>query len=292
MEQELNDFVRFLKEIKKASNNTVQAYQNDLRKLLFFLEKQNITTVNKISETSLNSYILSLEKEGLSPASVTRNIASMKAFLLYLIKHGELQGDPSERIKPPKVDKKAPYIPPIALVDQLLTQPDLTTRKGIRDKAMLELLYATGLKVSELIAIKTSDINLSSGYITCRGVNKERNIPIGRTAVKALQSYLEKRTDLSIQTENDFLFLNSIGKQISRQGFWKILKFYAKAAGLADITPNTLRHSFAAHLIENGADIESVQEFMGHSDITTTGLYLKSRNQSSREVYMKSHPRA
>jgi integrase/recombinase XerD len=291
MEQYINDFIMYLEEVKHSSKNTLQAYQNDLKKLQLFLEKQNIIQVAKISETSLNSYILTLEKEGLSPASVSRNIAAMKAFLLYLLKHGLLSGDPSERIKPPKVQKKSPMIIDTTLVDKLLQQPDHHTKKGIRDRAMLEILYATGIKVSELISMKETDINLSGRYITC-GDKRERNIPFGKSAKAALQEYLTIRSADFNKKNSDILFLNSSGEQLSRQGLWKILKIYAKLVGIEDINPNIIRHSFAAHMIDNGADLGSVQEFLGHADITTTQLYLTHSYKNSREVYMNTHPRA
>jgi integrase/recombinase XerD len=291
MEQYINDFITYLNEVKQAAPNTLQAYQNDLRKLQLFLEKQDINSAAKISETSLNSYILTLEREGLSPASVSRNISSMKAFLLYLIKHGLLVDDPSDRIKPPKVKKKTPQIIDTSLVDKLLQQPNLKTKKGIRDRAMMELLYATGVKVSELLAMKGSDINLTGRYITC-GEKRERSIPFGKSAKTALQEYLAIRSTCFNKKDSDFLFLNSSGEPLSRQGLWKILKAYAKLVGLEEINPNAIRHSFAAHMIDNGADLGSVQELLGHSDITSTQLYLTHGYKNSREVYMNTHPRA
>jgi Site-specific recombinase XerD len=291
MEQYFNDFIGYLQEIRHASKNTLQAYQNDLKKLQNFFEKQDINSVTKISETCLNSYVLTLEKEGLSPASVSRNIAAMKAFILYLLKNGIIQGDPSERIKPPKVQKKMPQVLETSTIDKLLGQPDLKTKKGIRDRAILELLYATGIKVTELITMKVGDINLSARYITC-GDKRERVIPFGKSAKSALQDYLKVRPNDFDLNNNDILFLNTSGEQLSRQGLWKILKTYAKTAGLQAINPNTIRHSFAAHLIDNGADLGSVQEFLGHSDITTTQLYLAQSYKNSREVYMNTHPRA
>ncbi|MHB8131996.1 MAG: tyrosine recombinase [Mobilitalea sp.] len=291
MEQYINDFITYLCEVKKASKNTLQAYHNDLKKLQHFFEKQNINSLAKISETGLNSYILSLEKEGLSPASVSRNIAAMKSFLLYLIKHGLMFGDPSERIKPPKVLKKTPQIIETSLVDKLMHQPDINTNKGIRDRAMLELLYATGVKVSELISMKVTDVNLAGKYITC-GERRERNIPFGKSAKAAIQEYLAIRPENFNKNNSELLFLNSSGEQLSRQGLWKILKVYAKLAGIEEMNPNAIRHSFAAHMIDNGADLGSVQEFLGHADITTTQLYLTQSYKNSREVYMNTHPRA
>jgi len=291
MEQYIDAFITYLLEVKHSSMNTIQAYQNDLKKLQNFFEKQNITTVTKISETSLNSYVLSLEKEGLSPASVSRNIASIKSFLLYLLKQGKIVGDPSERLKSPRVPKKSPQIINTSLMEKLLQQPDTKAKKGIRDKAMLELMYATGMKVSELITIKVTDINLAARYVTC-GEKKERNIPFGKPAKEALQGYLDIRQDAFNKLAIDALFLNSSGEQLSRQGFWKILNTYAKDVGIDNINPNMIRHSFAAHLIDNGADLGSVSEFLGHSDITTTQLYFPQSHKSTREIYMNTHPRA
>lgn len=291
MEHYMNEFITYLREVKHASKNTLQAYQNDLKKLQLFFEKQHIDSLTKISETNLNSYILSLEKDGLSPASVSRNIAAMKSFILYLIKHGYIQGDPSERIKPPKVQKKVPTVIEEASVDKLLGLPDLSTGKGLRDRAILELLYATGIKVSELISLKLSDINLNTRYIVCKE-RRERIIPFGKAAKSAVEDYLNIRSIHFDKGSSEYLFLNSSGEQLSRQGLWKILKTYAKPAGLANINPNAIRHSFAAHLIDNGADLGSVQEFLGHADITTTQLYLSQGYKNSREVYMNAHPRA
>jgi integrase/recombinase XerD len=290
MEQYIHDFITYLQDTKHASKNTLQAYQNDLKKLQYFLEKQSIRSVNKINETNLNSYILTLEKNGMSPASVSRNIAAIKAFLLYLIKHGIMIGDPSERINPPRVQKKSPRVIDTELIEQLLIQPDSNTKKGLRDRAMLELLYATGMKVSELIMLKLGDVNLTGRYITC-GERRERSIPFGQTAKKALSEYLEIRKEGFDKKNKDYLFLNSSGEPLTRQGLWKILKTYAKAAGMQEINPNLIRHSFAAHLIENGADLGSVQEFLGHADISTTQLYLSHSYKNSREVYMNTHPR-
>lgn len=286
MKQQIEDFIRYLQEVKHASLNTVRSYQNDLFKMESYLSRQGIKTASKITETSLNSYVLYLEKDGMSPASVSRNIASMKAFLLYLLRNGSISHDPSERIKAPKVIKKPPYILDEKKIIELLKQPDITTGKGIRDRAMLELLYATGIKVSELINIRLSDVNLFGKYITC-GERQERIIPFGSAAKKALKAYLDIREVTFNKRNKDYLFLNSHGEQLSRQGFWKILKEYAKRAGVEDINPNTIRHSFAAHMIDNGADIGVVQRFLGYTD-----LYLTHSNQNIREVYMNTHPRA
>lgn len=291
MEQFINDFLAYLRDVKNASENTLQAYMNDLKKLHSFCNKQGILSVTKISETSLKSYVLGLENEGLSPSSITRNIAAVKAFLLFLIKHQIILTDPSERIKPPPFRKKAPQVLDTVMINKLLGQPDIKTKKGIRDRAILELLYATGIKVSELITVRLSDINMTGKYISCKEY-KERNIPFGNSAKKALQEYLNIRTREYDKNNNDFLFLNTSGKPLSRQGLWKILKYYADIAGLTDVNPNSIRHSFAAHMLDNGADLGSVQEFLGHSDISTTQLYITPNYKNSREVYMNTHPRA
>jgi integrase/recombinase XerD len=291
MKEYIEAFTVYLQEVRQSSLNTIRAYQNDLRKLESYLIQQGIESTSKITETSLNSYVLSLEKEGLSPSTVSRHIASMKAYLLFLLKNGSIKGDPSERIKSPKVIKKPPKILEEDKILALLNMPDVHTSKGIRDKAMLELLYATGMKVSELTCVKISDINLTGKYLTC-GDKNERSIPFGYAAKDALVSYIDIREALCIKKYNEYLFLNSQGEQLSRQGFWKILKGYAKEVGLQDINPNMIRHSFAAHMIENGADLGVVQKFLGHSDISTTQLYLTHNHQNSREVYANSHPRA
>lgn len=291
MDQYINEFVGYLEEVKQASPNTIGAYRNDLKKLEIFLSNQGIHTPTKITETSLNSYILTLEKEGMTANTVSRNIASIKAFTLYLIKSGHMQSDPTERMKPPKIIKKAPTVIESSVIDQLLQQPDLDTVKGIRDKAMLELMYATGIKVTELISLKVEDINLSTKILSC-GERRERVIPFGTTAMEALHNYMTIREEHFNKKDRSYLFLNSAGDQLSRQGFWKILKTYAKTVGVEDVNPSVLRHSFAAHMIENGADLISVQEFLGHSDISTTQLYLPHQAKSSREVYMSTHPRA
>lgn len=293
MTKQIEDFTLYLGVVKNSSQNTIRAYENDLMKMTSYMDEQGINDVTKITETSLNSYVLSLEKEGMSPASVSRHIASMKSFMLFLLKNGNIKGDPSERIKSPKVIKKSPPILDKEQIISLINQPDINTSKGIRDKAMLELMYATGMKVSEMTGIKVSDINIIGSYLTC-GDKQERNIPFGAAARNALKSYMDIRSSLfnNSDTDNEYLFLNSHGEQLSRQGLWKILKGYAYEAGIKDVNPSMIRNSFAAHMIDNGADIGVVQKFLGHTDISNTQIYLTRKNQNSREVYMNSHPRA
>ncbi len=291
MEKYINNFIDYLNNVKKSSTNTILAYTRDLKKLQGFLDNANVSNVSHISETLLNSYILHLEKKGFSPSSVARNIASIKAFMLYLLKNGHISSDPSERIKAPKVDAKPPRTLNLDQINQLLDMPDLSTKKGIRDKAMLEILYATGMKVSEIIGIKVSDINLKSRFISC-GSRRERNIPFGKTCKKAIEAYLEIRQNAFNKNNLDYLFLNFSGNKLTRQGFWKILKEYSDKMGLEDISPNVIRHSFATHMIDNGADLESLQEFLGHSDLSSTQNYLHKEYKNSRQVYLDTHPRA
>ncbi|WOO36469.1 tyrosine recombinase [Anaerocolumna sp. AGMB13020] len=294
MKAALQEFITYMTEVKNASVNTCLSYKNDLTKLINYMYKQNITEEDKISETSLNSYVLTLEKEGLSPATVSRNIASIKAFILYLIKHGKMKHDPTERMKSPKIEKKPHTSLSTEEVSGLLDQPNINTIKGMRDKAMLELLYATGIRVTELISIKLEDLNLKNRFLRCAGAKKERLIPFGNMAKHALENYFSfGRPNLVGSVSTDFLFTNLSGEPMSRQGFWKLLKSYGKNAGITmEITPQILRNSFAAHMIENGADLRSIQEFLGHADISTTQFYLQSGDRKLTKVYTDTHPRA
>jgi integrase/recombinase XerD len=294
MNNALQDFLTYLRDIKNASVNTIASYQMDLKKLFGYLESQNVTDTQKISETILNSYILSMEREGRSPATVSRHIASIKAFVLYLIKKGILHEDPTERMHNPKVEKKPPITLTLEEINRLFEQPDLHCSKGIRDKAMLELLYATGIRVSELVSLQVSNVNTKNKYITIINNKNERIIPYGTMAKQSLDIYLlQVRDKLLDHTESDLLFLNLNGEKMSRQGFWKIMKAYVKEAGIKkEITPQTVRHSFAVHMMENGADLQSVGELLGHVDVTSTQVYIQGRHKKLREVYLESHPRA
>lgn len=287
------EFVTYLRTVKKTSHNTEVSYERDLRKMERYLAAQQVTELGKVSETFLNSYMLYLEREQLSPATVSRNVAAIRAFYQYVMRQKYVEEDPSENLRPPRVERKAPEILSVEEVDLLMNQPDTDTIKGLRDKAMLEILYATGIRVSELIHLKMSDLHLSLGYICCSEADKERVIPFGKTAGEALKRYLEYgRSGLIREETCDFLFLNCSGKPMSRQGFWKVLKGYGKSAGITvDLTPCILRHSFAAHLLQNGADLKSVQEMLGHSDISTTQMYLNMGLFRMRSVYNRAHPR-
>lgn len=293
MTQDIQNFIQYLHEEKQTSANTEVSYARDLKKMQQFLLAQGICSVGEVTATSLNSYILFLEKEGRKPATISRSIASMKAFYHYMEKERRVVSDPSERLKAPKIEKKIPTILTTEEVNRLLEQPGGISPKELRDKAMLELLYATGIRVSELISLKVENVNLAMEYLICSYMNKERMIPFGSIAKDALGRYLEQgRPRFATEETGDWLFTNCSGQPMSRQGFWKLIKAYGKRAGIeAEITPHMLRHSFAAHMVNNGADLKSVQEMLGHSDISTTQVYAQMEAKRMREVYIKAHPR-
>ncbi len=293
MEREVQEFISYLHNVKKTSNNTELSYKRDLAKVCLFMEKRGISGVGAVKADDLKDYIKSLEEQKLAAATVSRNIASIKAFFQYMLQQGKITNDVSHNLKAPKIEKKIPEILTMDEVAALLEQADGDSPKEIRDKAMLELLYATGIRVTELITLKVSDVNISMNFILCRDAHKERMIPFGNKARIALVRYLDGTRDEIVEDKSsDVLFANCSGKPMSRQGFWKLIKHYAKKAGItADITPHTLRHSFAAHLVENGADLKSVQEMLGHSDISTTQIYANMNHNRIREVYAKAHPR-
>lgn len=293
MEREVQEYISYLHNVKHTSNNTEMSYKRDLLKVCHFMQERGINSATAVMEQDLKAYIHVLEEQKLAAATVSRNIASIKAFFLYLFSEGKIQNDPALCLKAPKIEKKMPEILTMGEVSALLEQANGDSPKEIRDKAMLELLYATGIRVTELISLKVSDVNLPMHFIMCRDPHKERMIPFGTQAHDALERYLGGvRAEMVEDKSSEILFANCSGKPMSRQGFWKLIKFYAKKAGItADITPHTLRHSFAAHLVENGADLKSVQEMLGHSDISTTQIYANMNHNRIREVYAKAHPR-
>lgn len=294
MENAIREFVSYLRTTRNASENTAVSYERDLRKLMAYLtDVQEVNGWSRVTQTHLNAYMLRMERQNYAASSISRNVASIRTFYQYLQKQGIAKTNPADELKPPKAEKKVPEILTMDQVNALLSQPDLRTPKGKRDSAMLELLYATGIRVSELIGLRVEDVNLRMEYISCVDRTKERIIPFGRTARNALELYLKESRDLMLGSKDEgMLFTNCQGRPMSRQGFWKILKTYAKGAGIeGDITPHTLRHSFAVHLLENGADLQAVQEMMGHSDISTTQFYLTMNLGRMRDVYEKAHPR-
>ncbi|RQD67214.1 MAG: site-specific tyrosine recombinase XerD [Tindallia sp. MSAO_Bac2] len=291
----LDDFSNFLISDRDLSENTAISYRRDVKQLIRFLQNKEINQLNDVSQTTLLSYCVLMEKEGRAPSTIARSIASIRCFFHFLTKEKHIEDNPASILEAPKSEKKAPESLKTQEIERLIGQPDTSTFKGARDRAMLEILYATGIRVTELINLKLEDVNLAMGFINCKGSRgKSRIIPLGSQAINALNGYLElywnHYSDFGV---GDKLFLNMQGKPMSRQGFWKIIKAYAASAGIdAEITPHTLRHSFATHLIENGADLKSVQEMMGHSDISTTQVYAQMIKSKLRDVYSKTHPRA
>lgn len=293
MEKEIGAFITYLHNVKNTSGNTEMSYRRDLEKVSHFMESRGIHETKDVKAQDLADYVKFLEDNKFAAATVSRNIASLKAFYHYMVQEGLVEEDISDKLKAPKIEKKAPEIMSPDEVIRLLEQPSGDSPKEIRDKAMLELLYATGIRVTELITLNLSDVNMQMNFILCRDRNKERIIPFGAAAKNALARYLDgTREEMLENKKSEVLFANCSGQPMSRQGFWKLIKHYAKKADIqADITPHTLRHSFAAHLVENGADLRSVQEMLGHSDISTTQIYANLNHNHIREVYAKAHPR-
>lgn len=279
MRGEVDRFEQYLREVKQASENTVQSYRRDLMQMITYLEEKEIREAAKVTKTSLHGYILHMEEQGKAATTISRMMAAMKAFFNYECMQACIRRNPAESLHAPKVEKKAPVILSVDQVSALLAQPSGQTPKEIRDKAMLALLYATGIRVSELIGIQMEDINMNIGFLVCRDGERERTIPFGRSAKAALEEYLEHaRNELLRGKGSNYFFVNCTGGAMSRQGFWKIIKYYGEKAGIEeDITPHTLRHSFAAHLIARGADMRAVQTILGHSDMATTQMYAAYR---------------
>ena len=286
-------YERYLVEEKKASPNTSSSYLRDVRQYLQWLEGRGIPA-EAASRGELEAYTGALFSQGKSAATVTRCLASLKSFYRYLLREGVVAENPANRLDHVRVERKLPQILTSQEAALFLAQPDVGEPKGCRDKAMLELLYATGIRVSEIIGLNVADVNLERGTVRCTGRNGARVIPLYPAAVKALRRYLEEVHPLVIERPDETaLFVNMSGERMSRQGFWKIIKQYQEKAGIQkDITPHTLRHSFAAHLLENGADLHSIQEMLGHADISSTQIYTQVVSQKLKDVYNKAHPRA
>ena len=286
-------YERYLVEEKKASPNTSSSYLRDVRQYLQWLEGRGIPA-EAASRGELEAYTGALFSQGKSAATVTRCLASLKSFYRYLLREGVVAENPANRLDHVRVERKLPQILTSQEAALFLAQPDVGEPKGCRDKAMLELLYATGIRVSEIIGLNVADVNLERGTVRCTGRNGARVIPLYPAAVKALRRYLEEVRPLVIERPDETaLFVNMSGERMSRQGFWKIIKQYQEKAGIQkDVTPHTLRHSFAAHLLENGADLRSIQEMLGHADIWSTQIYTRVVGHDLNRVYRRTHPRA
>ena len=294
MEALVQEFVDFLEKDKRLSLNTLQSYRRDIEQYFSYLHEINLHNIANTNKTTVITYLLYLQKKGRATSTISRNLASIRSFYQYISKCKLIDHDPTAELESPKVEKKLPQILSPEEVELLLEQPQCVDLKGYRDKAMLELLYATGIRVSELIQLDIDDLNIDMAYIRCCKGTRERMIPIGSMAINALKEYLSKSRPLLVQNEDEkALFVNINGSRLTRQGFWKIIKQYKNQAKInKDITPHTLRHSFAAHLLENGADLRSIQEMLGHSDISSTQVYAQIAKNRIKEIYKKTHPRA
>ena len=293
MEKQVKSFLEFIENDKKLSSNTLQSYRRDIVQLEEYLDSENIA-YNKVTKEDVENYIEQLKEIGKKTSTISRNIASIRSFYQYLVRVKKIKKDPTEGIQSPKIEKKAPSILSSEEVELLLEQPKNVDLKGIRDKAMLEFAYATGMKVTEIISLNIEDVNVNEAYVVCNSGFKKRNIPLGSISLKALVEYMKNARPYLIKDEKEkALFVNINGKRLTRQGFWKIVKYYKEQAHITkDITPHVLRHSFATHLLQNGADLKSIQTMLGHSDISSTQVYMQFQDDTIKNVYHKAHPRA
>ncbi|GAX91866.1 site-specific tyrosine recombinase XerD [Effusibacillus lacus] len=295
MDRLIERFIHYLAVERGLSQNTLESYQRDLIAYTEFLRKNGISDINQTRRANIIAYLAEMQKMGRATSTISRTLASTRAFYGFLLRDGLIDGDPTSNLESPKIEKRLPQVLSVKDVEVLLESPDLRTHTGLRDKAMLELLYASGIRVSELVSLNLEDVNLNMGFLKCYGKGaKERIIPLGGVALKMLGEYLNRARHKLVRDETELsLFVNHHGQRLTRQGFWKIIKKYAKTANIQiKITPHTLRHSFATHLLENGADLRSVQEMLGHADISTTQIYTHITKSRLKEVYAKTHPRA
>jgi integrase/recombinase XerD len=294
MEQLLDQFLHYLIVEKGLSKNTIEAYSHGLGRFLKHLREKGVQEIRDVSKFHVRGFLLMLRKRNLSTKTLVRNLVAVRTFFRFLIQEGILESNPVEELESPKVAKTLPEILSLREVEQLLEQPNLQTSLGIRDRAMLEILYATGMRVSELTHLPTHQVNLEGGYVLLYGKgSKERVVPLGSEAMKWITLYLKTaRGKLAKGKESSILFINRSGRGMSRQRFWKSLKNYARQAGLRKrITPHLLRHSFASHLLERGADLRSVQMMLGHVDISTTQIYTHVTGERLKKVHQRYHPR-
>ncbi len=293
MERQLKYFFNFLENDKKLSENTLQSYKRDLKQFRKYLEACELH-YNRVKEEDIKDYVRELEEQGKKASSISRCIASIRSFYQFVLKNKKIKIDPTQNIQSPKIEKRVPSVLTSKEVELLLDQPKDIDLKGIRDKAMLEFAYATGMRVTEIISLNIEDVNLEEGYVVCKHSTKQRNIPLGTMSLKALREYVEEARDILVKTEGEeALFVNINGSRLTRQGFWKIIKYYKEQAHITkEITPHVLRHSFATHLLQNGADLKAIQTMLGHSDISSTQVYMQFQDEGLKNVYRKAHPRA
>ena len=292
MEKKIKLFLEFLQKDKKLSNNTLQSYKRDITQYESYINEENLQYL-KVTKDDIK-YLENLKNIGKKTSTISRNLASIRSFYQYLVRTKKIKEDPTEGIQSPKVEKRVPSVLSSKEVELLLEQPKAVDLKGIRDKAMLEFAYATGMRVTEIINLNIEDVNLKEGYVSCTNANKQRNIPLGAISINALKEYIKKARPYLIKSEDEkSLFVNINGKRLTRQGFWKIVKFYKEQAHIdKDITPHVLRHSFATHLLQNGADLKAIQVMLGHSDISSTQVYMQFQDEGLKNIYKKAHPRA
>lgn len=293
MEKQIKLFLEFLENDKKLSNNTLQSYRRDIIQFQEYLDNERLPYA-KIGTQEIKEYIEYLKKIGKKTSTISRNLASIRSFYQYQVRVKKVKKDPTDGMQSPKIEKKAPSILSSAEVELLLEQPKDVDLKGIRDKAMLEFAYATGMRVTEIISLNLDDVDFENSYVSCSNGVKKRNIPLGTISLKALDEYVKTARPVMIKKEDEkALFVNVNGKRLTRQGFWKIIKYYKEQAHITkDITPHVLRHSFATHLLQNGADLKSIQMMLGHSDISSTQVYMQFQDDSIKNIYHKAHPRA
>ena len=293
MEKQVKLFLDFLKDDKKVSDNTLQSYRRDTEKYEKYIADNKINYLKATQDTILE-YMDYLREENKKESTISRSLASIRSFYQYLVRAKKIKKDPTMTIESPKISKRVPSILTSKEVELLLDQPKDVDLKGTRDKAMLEFAYATGMRVTEMISLDIDDVKIEEGYVVCRDRNKSRNIPLGSMSLKALKEYIEDARPYLIRDENEeALFVNVNGTRLTRQGFWKIVKYYKEQAHIEkDITPHVLRHSFATHLLQNGADLKAIQTMLGHSDISSTQVYMQFQDPGIKSEYKKAHPRA
>ena len=293
MEKQIKSFLEFLKVEKKMSINTLQSYERDVLQFSKYLD-ENKLNYGKIKQEDIKDYLHHLQKIGKKTSSISRSLASIRSFYQYEVRSKKVKLNPTEGVQAPKVEKHVPSILSSQEVELLLNQPKDVDLKGTRDKAMLEFAYATGMRVTEIISLNIEDVNLENSSVVCKTATKQRTIPLGSLSLKALKEYIEEARPILVKDEEEkALFVNINGRRLTRQGFWKIIKYYKEQAHITkDITPHVLRHSFATHLLQNGADLKSIQTMLGHSDISSTQVYMQFQDDSIKNIYRKAHPRA
>jgi len=293
MEKQIKLFLEFLENDKKLSSNTLQSYKRDITQYQDYIDKNGLSYL-KLDNEDIDKYFEHLKTMNKKTSTISRNLATIRSFYQFLLRTKKIKKDPTIGVQSPKVEKKVPNILTSKEVELLLEQPQNIDLKGIRDKAMLEFAYATGMRVTEIISLNIEDVNLEQSCVVCNTGMKKRNIPLGSISLKALKDYIEHARPILIKDDSiSALFVNINGKRLTRQGFWKIVKYYKEQAHISkEITPHVLRHSFATHLLQNGADLKAIQTMLGHSDISSTQVYMQFQNENLKDIYAKAHPRA